>query len=74
MTSYEYLTVFLSVIFGLAVVQLLSGLSLILDSRKVSRTYWVHLVWAHNVFVLAVATWWMNFSLAQIGAWSFFHY
>lgn len=74
MSSYEYLTVFLSVIFGLAVVQLLSGISLILDAREKSRPYWVHLVWSLNVFTLAVILWWLNFSLEDIGAWSFFHY
>lgn len=74
MSSYEYITIFVSVIVGLAVVQLLSGFSLILDARERSRPYWVHLVWAHNVFVLAVVTWWLNFSLVEIRVWSFFHY
>jgi len=73
-TPYEYLTVFLSVIFGLAIVQLLSGVSLILDAREESRPYWVHLVWTLNVFVLAVVTWWFNFSLDSIRTWSFFHF
>ncbi len=74
MSPYEYLTVFLSVIFGLAIVQLLSGVSLILDARERSRPYWVHLVWTFNVFVLAVVTWWFNFSLEAIRTWSFFHF
>lgn len=74
MSSFEYLTVFLSVIFGLAVVQILSGVSLILDARERSRPYWVHLVWTVNVFTLAVVLWWLNFSLDDIGEWSFFHY
>lgn len=74
MTPYEYLTVFLSVIFGLAIVQLLSGVSLILDARERSQPYWIHLVWTLNVFTLAVVTWWFNFSLDAIRAWSFFHF
>lgn len=74
MSPYEYLTVFLSVIFGLAIVHLLSGVSLILDARERSRPYWVHLVWTLNVFVLAVVTWWFNFSLEAIREWSFLHF
>ena len=31
---YEYLTIFISVVLGLAVVHLLSGVSLILDTRQ----------------------------------------
>lgn len=74
MSSFEYLAVFLSVIFGLAVVQILSGVSLILDARAKTNAYWVHLVWTLNVFTLAVVLWWLNFSLEDIGEWSFFHY
>lgn len=74
MSSYEYLTVFVSVIFGLAVVQILGGVSLILDAREKSRPYWVHLVWTLNVFTLAVVMWWLNFSLEDIATWSFFLY
>ena len=33
MDPYEYLTIFISVVLGLAVVHLLSGVSLILDTR-----------------------------------------
>lgn len=53
---------------------LLSGLSLILDARERSRPFWIHLIWTNNVFVLAVVTWWRNFSIADIPTWSFFHY
>ena len=45
MTPYEYLTVFVSVVIGLAIVHLLSGVSLILDTRVKERVDWVHAVW-----------------------------
>ena len=45
MDPYEYLTVFISVVLGLAVVRLLSGISLILDTRVRQRVDWIHFLW-----------------------------
>lgn len=74
MSAFEYLTVFLSVIYGLAVVHLLGGVSLILDARERSEPYWVHLLWTCNVFVLTMAVWWFRFPLNQVVEWTFSHF
>ena len=70
MHPFEYLTVFVSVVIGLAVVHLLSGVSLILDAREDERLDWVHGTWTANVFVTTVVVWWFNFSLVGVVEWT----
>ena len=70
MTPYEYLTVFISVVLGLAVVHLLSGVALLLDTRIRARPDWIHAVWTANVLVTTVLVWWFNFRLTGILVWT----
>ena len=70
MTPYEYLTVFISVVLGLAVVHLLSGVALLLDTRVRARPDWIHAVWTANVLVTTVLVWWFNFRLTGILVWT----
>jgi type III secretory pathway component EscS len=70
MTPYEYLTVFISVVLGLAVVHLLSGVALLLDTRVRARGYWIHAVWTANVFVTTMLVWWFNFGLTEVQEWT----
>ena len=74
MDPYEYLTIFISVVLGLAVVHLLSGVSLILDTRVRQRVDWIHFVWTINVFVTTLLIWWFNFSLTDVEVWTLFHF
>ncbi len=74
MDPYEYLTLLVSVILGLAVVHLLSGVSLILDTRIRERIDWIHAVWTANVFVTTLLVWWFNFSLTAIQEWTLLHF
>lgn len=70
MTPYEYLTVFISVVLGLAVVHLLSGIALLLDTRVRAKGDWVHGVWTANVFVTTILVWWFNFHLTEVVSWT----
>lgn len=74
MTPYEYLTVFVSVVTGLVIVHLLSGVSLILDTRVKERVDWIHAVWTGNVFVTTLLVWWFNFGLTAVQVWSLLHF
>jgi hypothetical protein len=74
MTPYEYLTVFVSVVIGLAVVHLLGGVSLILDTRVKERVDWIHAVWTGNVFVTTLLVWWFNFGLTAVDVWTLAHF
>ena len=74
MTPYEYLTVFISVVLGLAVVHLLSGVALLLDTRVRARLDWIHAVWTVNVLVTTVLVWWFNFHLTEVLVWTLPHF
>ena len=74
MDPYEYLTIFISVVLGLAVVHLLSGISLILDTRVRQRVDWIHALWTTNVFLTTLLVWWFNFSLTAVRVWTLLHF
>lgn len=74
MSAFEYLSTFMAIILGLAVVHLLGGISLILDRRVTARLYWIHFIWVLNMFSLITWVWWGNWQLEGIEVFSPFHY
>ena len=74
MSAFEYLSTFIAIILGLAVVHLLGGISLILDRRVTARLDWVHFMWVLNMFTLITWVWWANWQLNDIEAFSTVHY
>ena len=74
MTIFEHVSVFISIILGLAVVHLLGGVSLILDTRVRTKVYGVHLLWTLNMLFLIVLVWLGNFVLALITEFSAPHF
>jgi hypothetical protein len=74
MSIFSHVSVFISIILGLAVVHLLSGLSLILDTRKASKVYWVHLLWTLNMLFAVVLVWVSSFALSPLDELSMIHF
>jgi hypothetical protein len=74
MTIFSHLSVFVSVILGLAIVHLLGGLSLILDARVKTRVYWVHLAWTINMLFVITLVWTGNFLLSDVRVLSVWHF
>lgn len=74
MSAFEYLSVFISIILGLAVVHLLGGVSLILDQRVRAHLDAIHLLWVLNMFTLITWVWWGNWQLNDVVAFSPVHY
>lgn len=52
MSSFEYLSVFVAVIMGLAVTRLLGAVGSCLRQRDSIQGHWVHSLWALNVLTL----------------------
>jgi len=73
-SAFEYLSVFISIILGLAVVHLLGGVSLIIDQRVRARLDAIHLLWVMNMFTLITWVWWGNWQLNDVVAFSAVHY
>ncbi|MEJ8569436.1 hypothetical protein [Elongatibacter sediminis] len=74
MSIFEHVSVFISVILGLAVVHLLGGLSLILDRRVSTRVYWVHMLWTVNMLFFTSLVWVGNFALSEVSTFSLWHF
>ena len=74
MSIFEHVSVFISVILGLAVVHLLGGVSLVLDTRVKTHIYWVHLLWTVNMLFMTSLVWIGNFVLADVLAFSIWHF
>ena len=56
--AFRWLSVILSMILGLGVTRLLTGLVVVLRARREAPLDWLPLVWAANVFVVQLQYWW----------------
>ncbi|HEY2707147.1 MAG TPA: hypothetical protein VGI95_03775 [Caulobacteraceae bacterium] len=71
MGAFEYLSVLISIIIGLAITQLLTGFRGLLLARDRVRPYWPALVWAIVILMVSVQTWWSMFGLGDLKHWDF---
>lgn len=71
MTAFEYLSVLLSIILGLAITQVLQGYRSLLLLRRTVRPYWPALIWSGLVLLLATQAWWSSFGLEGQREWRF---
>lgn len=71
MDSFEYLSVLLSIILGLAVTQILQGVRVLMLSRETARLYAPSLIWAALLLLIATQMWWSSFGLREQSEWTF---
>lgn len=71
MDIYLHVKVLLSMILGLAIAQLLRGVSRIVQHPQKFPVYWVHLIWTLFLFLYLVHFWWWEFALERISQWTF---
>ncbi|HYG04089.1 MAG TPA: hypothetical protein VD927_16700 [Chryseosolibacter sp.] len=69
MTPFEYVIVLISIIIGLGITTILSGLAEIIKHRHSSRFYAPYLIWIVLVFVMHIHEWWESYSLRTIEEW-----
>ena len=73
MDTFEYLTVFVSIILGLGMTYLIFGVGNLL-SRKGYQFYWIHLLQIISTCLLLMNSWWLTYSWAEIKNLTFLHY
>lgn len=71
MDAFSYLSVLLSIIIGLAITQILTGLRGIVLWRSRVKMYWPVPLWAATLLLLNVQSWWAMFDLREVTTWSF---
>lgn len=58
MSTFEFLSVLISVVVGLGITHLLTGVGRLLHHRGALRFDWIHLGWTLFVFLFLVIYWW----------------
>jgi hypothetical protein len=72
MDLFEFLMVLVSIIIGLGIAEILTGLARALRSQESVRHYWVHSVLVLTVFIAQIQQWWESWGLREAPQWSFF--
>lgn len=72
MTPFEYLSVLVSIILGLALTQLLSGAARLIQIRRRVRPHATTLCWMLILFLVDTQIWWAAFERRDIVEWNFF--
>ena len=70
MDAFEYLSVLLSIVLGLALTNLLTGIARLVQLRAQARLYWPALVWAASLLLIIVQSWWAMFDVRDHAGWT----
>ncbi len=73
MDLFEFILIITSVIFALAVAQILSGISRIAQSAAKIRSFLPHSVWVFNLFIFIFLIWWASWEFRDT-QWTFPQY
>lgn len=74
MSDFEYIAVLLSIILGLGITQLLSGIArLVRDGRALAPAWWIMVIVA-ALLVMHFQVWWASFEWRHVKVWTFFSY
>src|SRR6266850_6250878 len=65
MTPFEYVTVLISIILGMGITQIVTGVADLVHQWHRVRIYWPHLLWIILVFFLHIQEWWATYELRQ---------
>ncbi|MBV8376022.1 MAG: hypothetical protein JO279_03375 [Verrucomicrobia bacterium] len=71
MESFNYLSVLLSIVLGLAITQVLLGLRGLILTRAKVKLYFPTLIWAGLALLFPVQAWWASFSMRMHANWTF---
>ncbi|MGA9340833.1 MAG: hypothetical protein WBV61_00680 [Rhodanobacteraceae bacterium] len=74
MSEFEYISVLLSIIIGLGITQLLSGVArLVRDGHSLRPAWWVMVIVA-TLLLAHFQVWWVCFRWRHVPQWTFFSY
>lgn len=72
MDPFAYLSVLTSLVIGLGIARLLTGVGWMMQSRSRVHFSWTHGLWIANVFLFALLNWWILFRWRTQTEWTFF--
>lgn len=68
---FNHVRIGLSILVGLTLVRVLSGLARFVQHPKRFAVYCVHILWAFSMLILLMHIWWWEFALGQVQEWHF---
>ena len=75
MSTFEFVTVLLSIVVGLGITRLLGGLGRAIEIRSSLKGFWIQTVWSINVGLWLVIFWWIVvFSYQNHDRWLFVNF
>lgn len=69
LSPFEYVTVLISIILGLGITQIVTGLADIIHQWERVKLYWPHLLWMLIIFFLHIQEWWNIYDLRFLETW-----
>ena len=74
LSSFEYLSVLVSIIVGLAITHLLSATARLIQMRHRIRFHATTLCWMTTLFLINIQVWWVAFERRHESDWTFFSF
>ena len=71
MSIFEFLMVLVSLIVGLGVAEVLTGVTRIIRERETTSPYWIHSLFIVIVFLALLQQWWEIWGVRDVEAWTF---
>ena len=72
MSPFAYVATLTSIVLGLGIARILSGLGALLQNRSKRTIYWVHSLWGFNVLLFLLLNWWILYRWHAQSNWTFF--
>jgi hypothetical protein len=74
MDAFSYVSVIFSVVIGLGLSHLLTGITELVKARRRVKFYWVHALWIGLIFLGHIFLWWTMWNLRLLRSWNFFSF
>lgn len=71
MNPFDYLTVLVSIVLGLAIANVLTGMATLMHARERVVFYWPPVAWAIWLFFISAQHWWAQWSVRNTRIWTF---
>ncbi len=71
MLPFEFLALAISVIIGLAITRLVSGIGISIRQIRLKKHYWIHSLWIFNILLYLSGLWWGLFRWSTKEDWGY---
>ena len=70
MTPFEYVIVLISIILGLGITTILTGVAELIKHGKPLKVYTPYIIWILLIFILHIQEWWISYQLMSVKVWT----